>query len=232
VRVLGGVRVQGVPSPSLTWSKVGVVLHLQWRNADGSIFTLDCDLNSPTWPTHTRYDGDIINAENYLMRERPVGWLEERSKLEDMSAAAASPHLLTQNKSWPVKFRLINRDTVLPSQTLLFMNDSVLSGNKLQAYTMLKILKYCTGSSARSYQCKFAVQQVFMNKNIESMEELGAAIKEIIQHKTIRGKFSSVHPDLAAEGITRVEVGVEGLHFVIKRSLRRAHSLTNKKVRM
>ena len=48
------------------------------------------------------------------------------------------------------------------------------------------------------------------------MDELGAAIKEIIHYKTIRGKFSSVHPDLAAEGITRVEVGEEGLHFVTK----------------
>ena len=49
------------------------------------------------------------------------------------------------------------------------------------------------------------------------MEELGAAIKQIIQYKTIRGKFSSVHPDLAAEGITRVEVGEEGLHFIKQR---------------
>ena len=51
------------------------------------------------------------------------------------------------------------------------------------------------------------------------MEELGAAIKEIIQYKTIRGKFSSVHPDLAAEGITRVEVGEEGLHFISDQQL-------------
>ena len=55
---------------------------------------------------------------------------------------------------------------------------------------------------------------VFGNKNIESIEEVGAAIKEIIQFKTIRGKFSSVHPDLAAAGITKVEVGEEGLHFI------------------
>ena len=81
-------------------------------------------------------------------------------------------------------------------------------------YVILKILKYCTGSSARSYQCKYAVNDAFKNKSIESMEELGAAIKKIIQHKNIRGKFSSVHPDLAAEGITRVEVGEEGLHFI------------------
>ena len=94
------------------------------------------------------------------------------------------------------------------------MNDSVLSGHKLSAYVLLKVLKYCTGSSAKSYQCKFAVSNVFGNKSIESMEEVGAAIKEIIHFRTIRGKFSSVHPDLAAEGVTRVEVGEKGLHFI------------------
>ena len=94
------------------------------------------------------------------------------------------------------------------------MSEEVLSGNKLLAYVLLKILKYCTGSSARSYQCKFAVQQVFKNTSIESMEVLGAAINEIIHYRTIRGKFSSVHPDLEGEGITKVEVGEKGLHFV------------------
>ena len=78
---------------------------------------------------------------------------------------------------------------------------------------ILKILKYCTGSSARSYQCKFAVSDVFGNKRIDSMEEVGAAIKEIIHNRALRDKFSSVHPDLAAEGITKVEVREEGLHF-------------------
>ena len=94
------------------------------------------------------------------------------------------------------------------------MDEKVLEGKKLEAYVLLKLLKYSTGSSAKSYQCKFAVDQVFGNKSIESMEELGAAIKEIIHYKTLRGKFSSVHPDLASEGITRVEVGEAGLHFI------------------
>ena len=94
------------------------------------------------------------------------------------------------------------------------MSDYVLSGLKLEAYVLLKVLKYCTGSSATSYKVKFAVQQVLLNKEIESMDELGAAIKKIIHYYTIRGKFSSVHPDLAAEGITRVEAGEEGLHFM------------------
>ena len=94
------------------------------------------------------------------------------------------------------------------------MRDATLGGKKLDVYVLLKILKYCTDSSSRSYQLKFAVDRAFANKRIESMEEMGTAIKEVIQYRTIRGKFSSVHPDMAAEGITRVEVGEEGLHFI------------------
>ena len=131
------------------------------------------------------------------MREQPVGWLQERSKLEMMSSAASSYHLLT-SKSWPVKFRLINRDTVLPGQTLLFMRDETLKNRKLHVYVLPKILKYCTGTSTRRYQCKYAVDRVFNNKSIESMEKVGAAIKKIIHYQTIRGKFSSVH--LASPG--------------------------------
>ena len=106
-----------------------------------------------------------------------------------------------------------------PLQTLLFMNEHTLEGRKLEVYVILKILRYCTGSSARSYQCKYALYYTFrastiLSKSLGNMEEVWAALKEIIQYKTIRGKFSSVHPDLAAEGITRVEVGKKGLHFI------------------
>ena len=87
----------------------------------------------------------------------------------------------------------------------------------MDAYVLLKILKYCTDSPARSYQMKFAVDRVFINKSIDSTEDLGLPIKEIIHYYTIRGKFSSVHPDLAAEGIIKVEVGEEGLFFIKNR---------------
>ena len=46
------------------------------------------------------------------------------------------------------------------------------------------------------------------------VEELGDLIQEVIHHHTLRGKFSSVHPELRREGIIRVEVGEEGLRFV------------------
>ena len=94
------------------------------------------------------------------------------------------------------------------------MSDGTLRAKKLDVYVLLKILKYCTGSSARSYQCKYAVKEAFNNKSIESTEELGAAIKKVIHHRTLRGKFSSVHTDLVALGIISVEVGEEGLYFI------------------
>ena len=97
------------------------------------------------------------------------------------------------------------------------MRDETLKGKKMDAYVLLKILKYCTGSPARSYQLKYAINDVLRNKIIDSTENLGPALKKIIHYFTLRGKFSSVEPDLAAEGITRVEVGEEGLHFLTKR---------------
>ena len=38
--------------------------------------------------------------------------------------------------------------------------DRTLRGLKLSAYALIKILKFCTGSSAKSYQCKFAISEV------------------------------------------------------------------------
>ena len=82
----------------------------------------------------------------------------------------------------------------------------------VSSHILSKVLKFCTGSSAKSYQCKFAVSDVLVNREPAS-DELGAALREVIHHKTIRDKFTSVHPDLRARGITRVEVTDEGLYF-------------------
>ena len=104
-------------SPSLTWSKVGVVLHLQWKEEDGAIWTIDCDLNCPTWPCSTPYDGSITKALYHMSMTRPVGWLEECSKYEGMYHASLNPHLLLA-QNWQIRFRLINRTTVIPSQVI------------------------------------------------------------------------------------------------------------------
>ena len=52
-------------------------------------------------------------------------------------------------------------------------------------YVLIKILKFCTGSSAKSYQCKFA-QEIALNNNRDvAAEELGAVIKKVIHYKTL-----------------------------------------------
>ena len=81
-------------------------------------------------------------------------------------------------------------------------------------YVLVKILKFCTGSSSKSYQCKFSIGEVLRNRVVTDVEELGDVIQKVIHFYTLRGKFSSIHPELRQEGIIRVEVGKEGLHFI------------------
>ena len=81
-------------------------------------------------------------------------------------------------------------------------------------YVLIKILKFCTGSSAKSYQCKSAINDVLKNSLGSDVEEYGDLIQKVIHYYTLRGKFSSIHPELGREGIIRVEVGKEALHFV------------------
>ena len=80
-------------------------------------------------------------------------------------------------------------------------------------YVLIKILKFCTGSSAKSYQCKFGISHVLKNQDVAA-EDLSKAMQDVIHYQTLRGKFSSVHPELKQEGIVRVDVGEKGLHFV------------------
>ena len=104
-------------------------------------------------------------------------------------------------------------------QTILFLNESTLLGAKLKVYVLIKILKFCTGSTAKSYHCKYAVSEVLGNRRNLSSKKLGSVLKEVLDHHTLRGKFCSVHPGLVQEGVDRVEVGVEGLHFICKSGL-------------
>ena len=80
-------------------------------------------------------------------------------------------------------------------------------------YVIIKILKFCSGSSAKSYAIKHTINNALGIRDV-AVEVLGNVIQEVIHHYTIRGKFSSIHPELRREGIIRVEVGKEGLHFI------------------
>ena len=65
-------------TPSLTMTKIGVAIHVKFILADGTFRYVDCDLNIPTIPVCTKYDGNIEDIGKYLLRARPVGWLVGR----------------------------------------------------------------------------------------------------------------------------------------------------------
>ena len=67
------------------------------------------------------------------------------------------------------------------------------------------MLKYFTDSTIKSYMAKFAIETTVFN-GYEG-EKVGLSIRRVIDHWTIRGKFSSVHPDLRRKGIVSIEVG-------------------------
>ena len=101
--------------PSLTRSKIGAVLHLQWTESDGTKFNIDCDVCCPTLLSTTPYDGSTIPAFNFLSVNKPVRWLEEIRKMEDMTAAAG---MLDVKRS--IRFKQINRETVMAQQVSAF----------------------------------------------------------------------------------------------------------------
>ena len=73
---------------------------------------MDCDLCVPTFPCTTKYSGAITSIIKYLESETPVGWMEEISKLQDLSGSYNKPGMT----NWPVKFSLISPGVVLPRQ--------------------------------------------------------------------------------------------------------------------
>jgi hypothetical protein len=102
-------------SPCLSHSKMGAVLHMGWRVQDGGMFYFDIDLTCPTIPTSTEYDGSFLDAKEFLMKNKPRGWLEEANKMEAIESAGAVNALL-QSTSWGVICRLISRGTVMTQQ--------------------------------------------------------------------------------------------------------------------
>ena len=69
---------------------------------------------------------------------------------------------------------------------------------------MLKIFKYAMDSEAKTYDAKYAMEMTFGNK--DSSDILGEALKEVLEHKNLRGLFngSKVHPDLKELGVTEI----------------------------
>ena len=122
-------------SPCMSYSKIGLVLHLKFVNQDGSFLYLDVDVNPPSFPVSKRryksysyknqsgypsadlvdepdFDGSNTDKRAWLEKHRPVGWKVEWDKTEDMSDAVKEREDLRR----AVRLRFHNHRDVLAEQ--------------------------------------------------------------------------------------------------------------------
>ena len=107
----------------MSYSKIGLVLHLEFVNEDGSVLNLDVDINPPSFSVSNRrykdknsivveepdYDGSNTGKRAWLQRHRPVDWKTEWLKSEDMSDAVRQGDGLRR----AVRLRFFNNRDVL-----------------------------------------------------------------------------------------------------------------------
>ena len=104
-------------SPSITFSKIGVVLHLEFCDEEGRPqLNLDVDISPPTlYVDNEDYDGNNVDKRAWLLRERPVDWRPEYRKSPDMTDVGKY-----DDRRRSVRFRRISRDTLIAEQVSQF----------------------------------------------------------------------------------------------------------------
>ena len=85
-----------------------------------------------------------------------------------------------------ILFRKINNDDVIPRQMVPFMDQDTLKGPKLDLYVLLKIIKNISGSKAKSFDLKYAVNQTYKGR-IPEREKMGEEAIKVLNYTTIKG---------------------------------------------
>ena len=94
-------------------TKIGIALHLEFDEPDGTKLNLDVDVSPPTIPVRNikEYDGNNQMKRKWLERYRPANWIPEWRKSYDMTAAGKR-----KGGKRSVRMRRINRNMVIPEQ--------------------------------------------------------------------------------------------------------------------
>ena len=108
-----GCKCREFTSPSITFSKIGVVLHLEFCDEEGRPqLNLDVDISPPTlYVDNQDYDGNNVDKRAWLRRKRPLDWRTEYRKSPDMTEVGKYKNLRRS-----VRFRRISRNVVIPEQ--------------------------------------------------------------------------------------------------------------------
>ena len=97
----------------------------------------------------------------------------------------------------------------------MFLRKETLSGSKLEVYVLLKLLKTLTKAPVTSYKIKWAVNDMLRNTDVDEAG-IGQAIRETMNHRSIRDKCIGIHPKLQELGYIRIEVTDSGFTFVAR----------------
>ena len=97
----------------------------------------------------------------------------------------------------------------------MFLRKETLYGSKLEVYVLLKLLKTLTKAPVTSYKIKWALEEMLRNTEVDEAG-IGPAIRESMNHRSIRDKFLGIHPRLQELGYIRIEVTDTGFTFVAR----------------
>ena len=148
-------------SPCLSYSKIGLVLHVKFEDEDGQPWHLDIDISPPALPVSKKrnrwyeeadFDGSNRAKREWLEKHRPVRWKEEWFKTEDLSDC------LEEDTESSIRLRFYNDIDVIPEESLWFLKEGdhkksgTLAGNKSKVYVVMKILRNCSSSNIKSFK--------------------------------------------------------------------------------
>ena len=113
-------------SPCLTFSKIGLVLHLEFKQEDGSFLNLDVDVNPGSIPYISKFDGNNESKRNRLERERVklIDWKTEWDKSPEFSELCGGGWGFTPDDGLKrsVRLRYFNFKDVISEEVLLIIN--------------------------------------------------------------------------------------------------------------
>ena len=233
-------------SPSLSYSKMGAVLHLVWRKVlrsdDGSMrdFKLDVDFICPMIPvSRPEHYNDSEARRDFLIKSKPVGWLDELAKITNIEDIN-----IERFENWTqyvqkvdCRLKLISPKSAISIHAEPYLREEAISGARKKIYLALKILKEATGAKATSYQLKTALLKVFRRQPTDI--NIGEAVLKVFNQETnfrnikdqqihtIGDLFNGIQSNLGRKGFTGLDLSRLGEGFVILKKENQADNFTN-----
>ena len=213
---------------------MGAVLHLVWENVLPSVdervkhFRLDVDFICPMVPisrfsvTNDEHFNNSEQRRKFLIREKPVGWLDELLKVTKIHHIRKNVETFEgRNKDKndceiDCRMKLINPKNVISIHSQPYLKEEFISGPRKKVYLALKILKELTGAKITSYQLKTDLMKTFPRQPLDL--NIGKAILKVFaketNYKNVKNEnihtvgdlFSDISKSLVKRGFSKIDL--------------------------